>query len=175
MAKYSEQDRRTVIGWFPNLQHDAHFEITSDCTPAYNCIAWALGMNDVWVGLDHPSNYSWAWWPKEVLCDERTESLIALFQHFGFEVTDNPNPEDEYDKVALYADEEGWTHAARVIADNVHHSKIGTAWDIHHSGGNTFDATMYGSIYAYMKRLISERYLTDIKKPRVGVITVNEI
>ena len=107
-------------------------------------------------------------------CDERTESLVALFEHFGFEVTNDPNPEDEYDKVALYADEEGWTHAARVIADNVHHSKIGTAWDIHHSAGNVFSDSEYGSIYAYMKRAISDRYLTDIRKPKVGAITVSD-
>lgn len=175
MAKYSEQDRGTLIGWFPKLQSDINFEITSDCTPAYNCIAWALGMNDVWVGLDHPSNYSWDWWPEEVSCDERTESLIALFEHFGFELTNNPNPEDEYDKVALFADEEGWTHAARVIGDNVLHSKIGTAWDIHHSGGSVFSDTEYGSIYAYMKRSISDRYLTDTRKPKVGTITVSEL
>lgn len=175
MAKYSKQDRRTLIGWFPSLQDDANFEITSDCTPAYNCIAWALGMNDVWVGLDHPNNYSWTWWPEEVPCDEHKESLIALFKHFGFEISDDPTPEDEYDKVALYADEEGWTHAARVIDTNVLHSKIGTAWDIHHSGGNVFFGTEYGSVYAYMKRAIPDRYLTDTRKPKVGVITVNEI
>ena len=175
MAKYSEQDRRTVIGWFPNLQSDANFEITSDCTPAYNCIAWALGMNDVWVGLDHPSNYSWAWWPEEVPCDERTESLIALFEYFGFEIADDSTPEEDYDKVALFADEEGWTHAARVIDDNILHSKIGTAWDIHHSGGNVFSDSEYGSIYAYMKRSIYDRYLTDTRKPKVGTITVSEL
>ena len=83
MAKYSEQDRRTLIGWFPSLQGDSNFEITSDCTPAYNCIGWALGMNDVWVGLDHPSNYSWTWWPKEVSCNEEKSSLIiSLFEQF---------------------------------------------------------------------------------------------
>lgn len=172
MAKYSEQDRNTLIGWFPTLQRDSHFEITSDCTPAYNCIAWALGMNDVWVGLDHPTNYSWAWWPDEVPCDEQKESLIALFQYFGFELTDTPDTEEDYDKVALFADDEGWTHAARVIGNDVLHSKIGTAWDIHHSGGDIFSGTEYGNIYAYMKRSISERFLTDTRKPKVGTITI---
>lgn len=174
MAKYSEQDRRTLIGWFPSLQGDSNFEITSDCTPAYNCIGWALGMNDVWVGLDHPSNYSWAWWPKEVACNEEKSSLISLFEHFGFELCNSAAVEEDYDKVALFADEEGWTHAAKVIGENVLHSKIGTAWDIHHSGGNLFASSEYGSIFAYMKRPISERYLTDVRKPQIGKITIKE-
>lgn len=175
MAKYTEQEVGTLIGWFPALGSDPNFRITSDCTPAYNCIGWALGMNDVWVGLDHPINYAWTWWPEDVPCDELPESLVALFEYFGFEKCDDASLEQDYDKVALFADDEGWTHAARIIGENVLHSKIGTAWDIHHSGGNTLDETMYGSIFTYMKRPISERYLTDIKKPRTGTITVKGI
>lgn len=173
MAKYSEQEVGTLIGWFPALAADTNFKITSDCTPAYNCIGWALGMNDVWVGLDHPVNYAWTWWPKDVPCDEQPTSLVALFEFFGFAQCRDACVEPDYDKVALYADDEGWTHAARVIGDNVLHSKIGTAWDIHHSGDTTLDESMYGKIFAYMKRPISERYLTDIKKPSVGTITIN--
>lgn len=71
MVKYSEHDRETLIRWFPNLKNDSHFEITSNCTPEYNCIAWALGMNDVWIGLDHPNNYPWAWWPQGIPCNEK--------------------------------------------------------------------------------------------------------
>ncbi len=174
MAKYTEQEVGTLIGWFPALGSDPNFKITSDSTPAYNCIGWALGMNDVWVGLFHPTNYAWTWWPEEVPCDEQNESLIALFEFFGFKQCDDGFCENDFDKVALYADKDGWTHAARIIGDNLLHSKIGTAWDIHHSGGHIFDGTGYGSIFAYMKRPISERYLTDLKKPRVGTITINE-
>lgn len=174
MAKYSKQDRRTLTSWFPLLENDPNFEITSDCTPAYNCIGWALGMNDVWVGLYHPSNFAWAWWPEGVPCNEKKESLIALFGYFGFEITNDNKPEEGFDKVALYADDEGWTHAARIISKNILHSKIGTAWDIHHSGGDIFAMTEYGSIYAYMKRPIADRYLTDIKKPQVGKIFIKE-
>lgn len=173
MAKYTEQEIGTLIGWFPGLVIDPNFLITSDCTPAYNCIGWALGMNDVWVGLNHPINYAWTWWPEEVPCNEDKETLISLFEYFGFTVCDNDSVEPDYDKVALYANEEGWTHAAKIIGDNVLHSKIGTAWDIHHSGGDTFANTEYGGIYAYMKRPIADRYITDLKKPKIGTITVN--
>lgn len=142
--------------------------------PAYNCIGWALGINDVWVGLDHPVNYAWTWWPNDVPCDEHKDSLIALFEYFGFSKCSDCLLEQGFDKVALYADSNGWTHAARVIGDNVLHSKIGTAWDIHHSGGSTFDNTDYGCIYVYMKRPVSDRYLSEINKPQIGTITVNE-
>ena len=174
MAKYSKQDRKTLIEWFPVLADDSHFEITSDCTPAYNCIGWALGMNDVWVGLYHPSQFAWSWWPQGVPCDEKQESLIALFEYFGFEQTTIDDIEDGYDKVALYSNAEGWTHAARVIGNNVLHSKIGTAWDIHHSGGNIFAATEYGNIFAYMKRPIANRYISDLMKPKIGKVIISE-
>lgn len=141
MVKYTEQEVRTLTDWFPSLKTDSNFQITSDCTPAYNCIGWALGMNDVWVGLDHPINYSWTWWPEEVPCDERNESLIALFEYFGFTKCDE--------------------------------SDIGTAWDIHHSGGDIFENTEYGRIYAYMKRPLSERYMSEMKKPKIGTVIVN--
>ncbi len=129
-------------------------------------------MNDVWVGLYHPTHYAWTWWPEEVPCDEHKESLIALFEYFGFKLCDDASVENNYDKVALYANEEGWTHTAKVIGDNVLHSKIGTAWDIHHSGGDIFVQTEYGRIFAYMRRPIAERYLTDIKKPHIGTIEI---
>lgn len=96
-----------------------------------------------------------------------------MFEYFGFSQCSEASYEKDFDKVALYANKEGWTHAAKIIGDNVFHSKIGTAWDIHHSGGNIFAETEYGSIFTYMKRPISERYLTDIKKPQVGTIEIN--
>lgn len=107
-------------------------------------------------------------------CDEHKESLIALFEHFGFKKCRGAAYEKDYDKVALYADEGCWTHAARVVGNDVLHSKIGTAWDIHHSGGSIFFGTEYGEIFCYMKRPISERYLTDIKKPHIGTIEISE-
>ena len=174
MAKYTEQEIGTLIGWFPKLGDDPNFKITSDCTPAYNCIGWALGMNDVWVGLDHPTNYAWNWWPEGVPCNEKKESLIALFEYFGFTRCDNANMENNYDKVALYADEQGWTHAAKVIGEGVLHSKIGTAWDINHGDDDIFSDTSYGSIFVFMKRPISERYITDMKKPRIGSISISD-
>ena len=173
MVKYAEQEVRTLTDWFPSLKTDSNFQITSDCTPAYNCIGWALGMNDVWVGLDHPINYSWTWWPEEVPCDEQNESLIALFEYFGFTKCDESDYEKDFDKVALYGNNEGWTHAARIVEENIFHSKIGTAWDIHHSGGDIFENTEYGRIYAYMKRPLSERYMSEMKKPKIGTVIVN--
>ncbi|MCQ2351181.1 MAG: hypothetical protein MJ003_04315 [Paludibacteraceae bacterium] len=170
MAKYTKQDRKTLIGWFPNLKNDSNFKITSDCTPAYNCIGWALGMNDVWVGLDHPTNFSWSWWPSSVPCNSKKESLVKLFEYFGFSKCRNSCIEENYDKVALFANSAGWTHAARVVSNTELHSKIGTAWDIYHSKDNIFTESDYGSIYMYMFRPIADRYITDLKRPSLGKV-----
>jgi len=174
MAQYTQQDRTTLINWFPGLKEDAKFRITSDCTPAYNCIGWALGMNDVWVGLDHPSNYAWNWWPKEVAENASQSSLISLFAYFGFVECEDGKIEENFDKVALYANNSGWTHAARIVAEDELHSKIGTAWDIHHGTTSLSVNSDYGSIFAYMKRPISDRYLTDIKRPITGKVLITE-
>ena len=166
MAQFTKQDRETLIGWFPRLASDNHFQITSECTPLYNCIGWALGLDDVWVALDHPSNMPWIWWPKGVPATEKQSSLIALFAYFGFEKCNDAEAEDGFDKVALYGIDGNWTHAARVVAKDEFHSKIGTAWDIHHSNGDVFADTEYGEVFAYMKRLIVNRHLSQDLRPQ---------
>ena len=57
--------------------------------------------------------------------------------------------------------DEGWTHAAKVLESNVYHSKIGESFDIHHSGGDVFAGSSYGSIYQFMKRKQSDRSICD--------------
>mgnify|MGYP006936034358 CR=1 FL=1 len=103
----------------------------------------------------------------------------------GFEKCENGNTEEGYDKVALYRvrpfqdpetdewiDEYGWTHAARVIQDNVYHSKIGPSFDIYHRSGDVFEGTDYGEIYQYMRRPENKREIVErikVEEPRYDV------
>lgn len=90
----------------------------------------------------------------------------------GFIQCPNGNAEPDFDKVALYKKGANWTHAARILMDNEYHSKMGEAWNIHHSSGNIFEDSVYGKIYTYMKRPIKYRYCFDDFLKEEGEIEV---
>lgn len=160
---------RARIIRFGNLSTDANFHITSPETGAYNCIAWAMGFEDRWVDYIPSSSQHKKWWPKGVNRSYLPSDLVHAFEAVGFELCDDDEHEDGYEKVALYKvvpfrepisnemKPEGWTHAARVISKDVYHSKMGPSFDIHHSSGDVFAGTTYGKVYAFMKRAIKDR------------------
>lgn len=173
MAGYSQAERDKIISIFPDLADDEHFEVTSDEDALYNCIGFALGFNDIWVALGRPDDIPWYWWPKEVPFDRTPESLIKTFEYFGFNKCDALDSGDYikgYDKVALYQYNGQWTHAARVIGNQLLHSKLGLTHDIHHSPGlflfraNPQEAS-YGTIYQYMIRKQADSHISKDKKP----------
>ncbi len=175
MALDTPENREKLIDSFHHLSDDENFCITSRKTPSYNCIAWAMGFDDRWV--DCYPDFDKArkkWWPEGVARDFNPDTLVSAFEMVGFVKCDDDSPEDGYDKVALYKvsplvdpmtgkkiADEGWTHAAKVLESNVYHSKIGESFDIHHSGGDVFAGSSYGSIYQFMKRKQSDRSICD--------------
>lgn len=156
-------NRDELIACFPQLADDPHFKITSPQTVEYNCIAWAMGFEKRWVACFVPSSahdndgmYNhirerFVWWPKGVEMSMRKEALVDAFRAVGFEITDNQDYEDEYDKAVLYERDGNWTHASRIISDSVEHSKFGESWDGCH-GRDRFSDSNYGNPFAYMKR-----------------------
>lgn len=172
MAFNTSINRESLISYFPKLREDVNFEIKSDCTPVYNCIAWAMDITDRWVDPD--DDIPGHWWPQGVAKDMACETLIRAFEAVGFSVSPDSHYEAEYDKVALYALDEEWTHAAKIISDHAEHSKFGESWDGTHSH-DIFQDTIYGKEYAYMKRPISQRSKTEKATKTVGRIKVNRM
>jgi hypothetical protein len=113
---------------FPKLLR-GRYSITSGRTKRYNCIAWALGHDDAWWEAS-PDGY----WPKGVRGDGTVEAAIELFQSFAFTCTflGDVGLEKEVLKVAIYGDEEGYTHVARQLPNGRWTSKIGKLQDIEH-------------------------------------------
>lgn len=148
--------RTYLIQRFPQLMQDSKFLVTSPATAIYNCIAWAMGLNDRWV--DPAINSPGHWWPPIPERDCNPNSLVKAFEYMGFIQCSNGNIETGFDKVALYKREANWTHAARILMDNEYHSKMGGAWNIHHSSGNVFKDSIYGEVYTYMRRPIAYRH-----------------
>lgn len=168
----ANRDALTKQG-FSQLETDEAFEVTSPCDRFYNCIAWAMGFDDRWVD-DYPDTPSKRkWWPSGVVKDHTPKGLISAFEAVGFECCESPEMEEGYDKVVLYKSSkhidpntglnvpEQWTHAARVIGDNLYHSKMGESFDIHHSGNNVFSQSPYGIEYQSMRRRIEDRSIID--------------
>jgi hypothetical protein len=51
----------TFLALHPNLETEG-FRETSDSDEDYNCVAWALGRQDVWFEADRPGCF----WPENV-------------------------------------------------------------------------------------------------------------
>lgn len=159
---------------------DCDFVITSPSTWVYNCIAFAMGSQDIWVASSHPKHGFYAWWPPTVNRDSKPQSLIDAFKYLGFEICDDINMEDGFDKVVLYRKlrENGdytWTHAARVLSCNRLHSKLGACHDVHHRAGDIFEECDYGEEYAYMKRSVEKRSLTKEMLPTQSEVQIKGI
>ena len=134
---------------FPNLENDA-FEITSDATADYNCIAWALGLNDAkW----DPS--PWYYWPRSVPRNHAVSTIEAIFSSFGFVKCESGNAEEGFGKVAIFSvDGVEYAHIARQLSDGRWTSKLGNLEDITHADCNSLTGQEYGSVLSWMRRRI---------------------
>lgn len=174
MAGNTKDERDFCINAFPDLAGDSSFVVTSDCDLLYNCIGFAIGYQDLWVSISR-DNIPWFWWPDTAPYDDLQNSLVKTFEYFGFEICSSDNQEADYEKVALYAKDGRWKHAARIIGPNLYHSKLGEAFDIHHRSGDVLNRAQnpndsYGIPFAFMRRKISDKSLLIVKKPRFGKI-----
>lgn len=176
MALNTEENREILIDIYPDLRADPNFEILSAPTNKYNCIAWAMHCNDRWVDMETAPGH---WWPDAVATDFSPQSLVEAFAAVGFEVAKDDSIEAGYDKVALFKaynymlSSVIWTHAARVVAPGVLHSKFGDAFDGTHSPGTVNKTVLwhknesYGEVFMYMKRK------TSIETPSIVEGTVS--
>ena len=126
---------------FPGLDYD----ITSAPDDRYNCIAWAMDGQDAW--WSHLPGYRW-------IGDRApgTEALARVFVEQGYERCDSDDVEDGYDKVALFARNNRWTHAARQLPDGRWTSKLGVFEDIEHYSLMGISGELYGEVYCIMRR-----------------------
>lgn len=140
--------RQVLLGLFTRLQSDP-FDLTSPCTPEYNCIGWAAGDDHHW------------WWPGEKYwpgggrADDSVTAFIAAFATLGYACYDSATHDPGFEKIALYADDQDGrvTHAARQLSDGRWTSKLGRAWDITHSiDGVCGPRPAYGRVAQILRR-----------------------
>ena len=131
---------------FPNLT-DANHQVTSPATEKYNCIGWALGHDDRWYEPVDPS-----YWPDHLARDFSVATLVRVFEHEGFVTCENAELEAGYEKVALFADEHEYMHAALQLASGKWTSKMGLGEDIQHDAFENLVGPAYGQVAQFIKR-----------------------
>ncbi len=140
----------TLEDLFPRLSSN-EYQITSPKTIDYNCIAWAAGDTQQWwwpgEGLDND------YWPPGVPRERTQEAFVAAFATLGYVVCDSEDFEAGYEKIALFADADGPTHASRQLANGRWSSKLGKLEDIEH-WLHDLEGNVYGKVAVVMRREI---------------------
>ena len=129
---------------FPNLT-SAAYEITSDFSPDYNCIAWAAGDISRWwwpAAGDH--------WPIDDI-GATVASFRRAFAAIGYQEADDDSLQPGYEKVAFFAKEGRVTHAARQLTSGRWTSKLGSDVDIEHDLRG-IEGEVYGRVVTVLKR-----------------------
>jgi hypothetical protein len=139
----------SLEGIFPGLSQFG-YQITSEKTPDYNCIAWAVGVTEAWWWPDPMYQY---YWPPEIARSESVEAFVAAFGTLGYSECPSPDLEIGFEKIALFVDQRGVpTHAARQRSDGSWTSKLGELEDIGHVQLEAVSGYAYGSARVFMKR-----------------------
>lgn len=141
-----------IESWHPKLIGNNYKIIESNFDiQDYNCIAYVLNIFDMWCG---PSTISW---PNEILPrSAKLDNYIKFFELNGYTTCENASYEIEFDKIALYVDNNVCVkHAAKQYKDRWR-SKLGANQIIEHDldwlTGNDF--SNYGKIGIIMKKKI---------------------
>lgn len=135
---------------FPRLRNGDNYTPESPDDPGYNCIAWAAGNNRQWW---QPDGLGGHYWPPGAPRERTIGAYRAAFEAQGYEVCSSGELDAEFEKVALYATDDGQpTHAARQLADGRWTSKIGELMDIAHALPEDVGGGLYGEVVVFLCR-----------------------
>ena len=137
---------------FPKLANTS-YEITSPQDTNYNCIAWAANDNsNAWW----PDLFNQYYWPEKIPREKSLQAFIDAYQTLGYSVCNNGDVEQGFEKIALYEDLSGPSHAARQFSDGTWTSKLGDYEDINHVI-DALEGKEYGRIVQFLKRPIKQK------------------
>lgn len=133
---------------FPRL-NSTNYTITSCATVKYNCVAWAVGDIGRWWEAGPPTKGYY--WPPGVEDGDSVDDWGKLFQLHGYTESANQDHEKGFEKIAIYADNEGAQHVARQLQGGKWTSKLGNLSDVEHANLAVLEGT-YGNVVRIMKR-----------------------
>lgn len=149
MTESAENDPRArLLTLLPRLA-DRGFEITSEATHDYNCIAWSVGeTTQFWW----PVNVGGYFWPTNAI-EPALRDFEQMYADFGYARCVHVDHEGDADQVAIYLDQSGTpTHASRRLENGNWTSKLGDAEDIEHTDVNGVCCDTYGETVVMLCR-----------------------
>jgi hypothetical protein len=132
---------------FPDLARTG-YQITSPPDSNYNCIAWAAGQQQPWWWPD-PDGFDY--WPPGVARERTLAAFIQAFATVGYTPCAADTLEPGWEKVAIYANDEGPCHAARQLSNGRWTSKLGPDDDIEHTLEGLC-GPLYGAVVQFLRR-----------------------
>ncbi|MEO5774348.1 MAG: hypothetical protein ABIQ32_09565 [Sphingomicrobium sp.] len=103
--------------------------------------------------MNHQFWWPGVFWPKSVGKQETRENFVKAFGTKGYRVCDGPDPEEGYEKIALYELDGVPTHAAKLLPDGRWSSKLGSSNDIAHTL-EALNGDQYGEPVLFLKRAL---------------------
>jgi hypothetical protein len=141
--------RDDIEGMCPNLRTSV-YRVTSEATPHYNCTAWAAGdTSRWWQPIGDEQFYHW---PTDVPRDLSPVSYVRLFELQGYEVCDSSDMELGFEKVAIYVQDDEFSHVARQVETGLWTSKLGELEDIEHATLADLEGDYYGTVSHILRR-----------------------
>ena len=131
---------------FPQLLEGANFEFTSEVDFNYNCFAWALSYSDKYF-----ANAKGSHWPWKELSDSTVEGYVGVCELHGFAPSESDGFKPGYEKIAIFEDEEGISHACRTDRIGRWKSKLGVGPDIDHDTLSDLGDT-YGRVVKILEK-----------------------
>lgn len=141
-----EQDHLKLLRFFPGLEA-CTWEITSPDQLEYNCVAWAAHEDQRWWEPITPY-----YWPPGAARNYTLDAYRSAFQTLGYEPCEDREPENGFEKIAIYALEGNAEHVARQLPNGFWTSKLGYLHDIEHSALEALEGQDYGTVALVMKR-----------------------
>ena len=140
-------DLKQLRKLFPKLtKKNCRFASPEDTK--YNCIAFAVSVNDIWWEPDPGFNY---FWPLGVPRAYSVSAYRLAFGAQGYLPCDNAKVEADFQKVALYAKNNLPTHASKQLPDGWWASKLGRDVDIEHTLA-ALENGIYGTAIEFLKK-----------------------
>lgn len=138
---------------FRNLNATNH-TVTSLESSDYNCAAWAARDDQVrWWPDSRLAEYYWPT-PRR---DGSLDAVVEGFESLGFVLCPSPELETGYEKLAIFANDDGPTHVARQLNTGRWTSKLGDWEDIEHSTLANVECDGYGRAVRFMRRPLPQQ------------------
>lgn len=133
---------------YPNL-NDGNSRVTSPLCVLYNCIAWTVGNQIRYIWPDSDNSYGW---PPTIPREATVAAFVQFYRLCGFIACADSALEHGYEKVAIFADNDGVQHASRQLDNGNWTSKLGDLADVEHITLAAVAGGEFGEPVAYMRR-----------------------